>query len=70
MILREVKRIIVIYKDLVSLRRNFLINVINKETPTQVFFCTFCKTFKNFFIEHLQWRLLFFKNLGFSFNIF
>ena len=30
-----------------------------KETPTQVFSCKYCKIFKNsFFVEHLRWLLL------------
>ena len=34
-------------------------NVIEKETPSQVFSCQFFKIFKNiFFIEHLRWLLL------------
>ena len=31
----------------------------SKETPTKVFSCKICETFKNtFFIEHLPWLLL------------
>ena len=33
---------------------------VRKETPTQVFSCEYCKTFKNtFYSEHLQWLLLY-----------
>ena len=49
------------YKDLVSLAQKIFKKVIKKETLTQVFFCKFYEIFKNtFFMEHLQWRLLFF----------
>ena len=35
------------------------LNFIDKETPTQVFSCEYCKISKsNFFVEHLQWLLL------------
>ena len=51
--------------------RNFLIRLIEKETPTQVLFRKFFAIFKNtFFTEHLQWRLLFLKKLPFSVLIF
>ena len=33
-------------------------SIFEKETPTLVFFCEFCKIYKNnFFIENLRWLL-------------
>ena len=37
----------------------FFNNVIKKDTLAQMFFCEFCKDFKNsFLVEHLWWLLL------------
>ena len=41
-----------------------------RDSDRYVFFCKFCDIFKNrFFMEYLQWRLLFFKTTVFSFDI-
>ena len=63
------KNIIVYAKTWFPWRRKFLIKLIKKETPKQVFFCKFCEIFKKtFFMKHLQSRLLFFlKNYRFLF---
>ena len=34
-------------------------NVIKKETPAQVFFCEFCKIFKNNFFTEYLWMIAF-----------
>ena len=67
--IKERKNITVYAKIWFPWRRKFFKKLIKKETPKQALFCKFCEIFKKtFFMEHLQWRFLFFlKNYRFLF---